>query len=136
MNFPSRLPAAALLLSAISAFAQPLPRLAASTGDVTVSGISSGGYMAVQFQVAYSGSVRGAGVLAGGPYHCAEGSLRRALGNCMAPSGKDLPPTADETLKTVRQLAAGRPYRPAREPRAMTASGCCPAATTRPSCRP
>jgi poly(3-hydroxybutyrate) depolymerase len=109
MNFPSRLPAVALLLSAVSAFAQPLPRLSASTGDVTVSGISSGGYMAVQFQVAYSGRVRGAGVLAGGPYHCAEGSLRRALGNCMAPSGKDLPPTPHETLKTIRQLAeAGR----------------------------
>ena len=62
MNLPARLPAAALLLSAVSAFAQPLPRLAASTGDVTVSGISSGGYMAVQFQVAYSSIVRGAGV--------------------------------------------------------------------------
>jgi poly(3-hydroxybutyrate) depolymerase len=109
MNLPARLPAAALLLSAISAFAQPLPRLAASTGDVTVSGISSGGYMAVQFQVAYSASVRGAGVLAGGPYYCAEGSLRRALGNCMAPAGKDMPPSAGATLETIRQLAeAGR----------------------------
>ncbi|MEF8718937.1 MAG: hypothetical protein V5B44_14915 [Candidatus Accumulibacter necessarius] len=30
--------------------------------------------MAVQFQVAHSKLVRGAGVLAGGPYYCAEGS--------------------------------------------------------------
>jgi poly(3-hydroxybutyrate) depolymerase len=106
MSIHSRLPAGALLLFAITAVAQPLPRVTADTSSVTVSGISSGGYMAVQFQIAYSSIVRGAGIVAGGPYYCAEGSLRRALGNCMAPAGKDLPPTADETLKTVRQLAA------------------------------
>ena len=109
MKIPSRLQEACalslLLLSAGVGAAQPLPGLAASTDDVTVSGISSGGYMAVQFQVAYSGIVRGAGVVAGGPYYCAEGSLRRALGNCMTPSGNNLPPTAGETLNTVRQLA-------------------------------
>jgi hypothetical protein len=42
--------------------------------------------MAVQFQVAHSQLVRGAGVLAGGPYYCAEGSIRRALTACMSPS--------------------------------------------------
>ena len=113
MNVSSRLQQTALLLlllvPAAASAAQPLPGLAASTGDVTVSGISSGGYMAVQFQIAYSSIVRGAGIVAGGPYYCSEGSVRRALGNCMAPSGKDLPPTPDETLKTVGQLArAGR----------------------------
>lgn len=109
MSFHSCLSLVALLLCALTASAQPLPRLAASTRDVTVSGISSGAYMAVQFQIAYSGIVRGAGVLAGGPYYCAAGSVRRALGNCMLPSGKNPPPTVDETLKTVRQLAeAGR----------------------------
>lgn len=109
MSFHSCLSLGALLLCAVNASAQPLPRLAASARDVTVSGISSGAYMAVQFQIAYSGIVRGAGVLAGGPYYCAAGSLRRALSNCMLPSGKDLPPTVDETLKTIRRLAeAGR----------------------------
>ena len=39
---------------------------------VTVSGISSGGFFAHQFHVAYSGLVTGAGVIAGGPYACAE----------------------------------------------------------------
>jgi poly(3-hydroxybutyrate) depolymerase len=98
-----------LLLSAGAGAAQPLPGLGASSDDVTVSGVSSGAYMAVQFQVAYSGIVRGAGVVAGGPYYCAQGSLRRALGNCMAPSADHPPPTAGETLNTVRQLAeAGR----------------------------
>ena len=45
----------------------PLPDFAREyPDDVTVSGVSSGGYMPVQFQVAYSGIVRGAGVVAGG----------------------------------------------------------------------
>lgn len=85
--------------------APPLPGLAASTSDVTVSGISSGAYMAVQFEVAYSTIVRGAGVLAGGPYFCAKGSTNRALGNCMEPIGAEAPPQPEETLKTIRQLA-------------------------------
>jgi hypothetical protein len=58
---------------------QPLPALGAELSELTVSGISSGAYMAVQFQVAHSKLVRGAGVIAGGPYNCAEGSIRRAL---------------------------------------------------------
>ena len=102
-----------LLLPAVVGAAQPLPGLAASTGDVTVSGISSGGYMAVQFQVAHSAIVRGAGIVAGGPYYCAQGSLRRALGNCMRPSGDALPPTAGETLRTVSRLAAAGRIDPA-----------------------
>ena len=140
MNIPSRLRLACalslLLVSAGAGAAQPLPGLAASTDDVTVSGISSGGYMAVQFQVAYSGIVRGAGVVAGGPYYCAEGSVRRALGNCMAPSGNALPPTADETMKTVSPTGRSGPHRPSSGTCATTASGCWPAATTRLSCRP
>jgi len=119
MNNPAHLQEACalslllLLLPAGVGAAQPLPGLAASTDDVTVSGISSGAYMAVQFQVAYSGIVRGAGVVAGGPYYCAQGSLRRALGNCMTPSGNNLPPTADETLNNVRQLAGSGRIDPA-----------------------
>jgi poly(3-hydroxybutyrate) depolymerase len=39
---------------------------------VTVSGISSGAFFAHQFHVAYSGLVKGAGLVAGGPYACAD----------------------------------------------------------------
>ena len=49
---------------------------------VTVAGISSGGYMAVQLQVAFSTSIFGSAVFAGGPYYCAQGSLNSALGYC------------------------------------------------------
>ncbi len=55
---------------------------------VTVSGVSSGGYMAVQTHVALSDRVTGVGVVAGGPYHCAAGNVGNALGRCM--SGDDL----------------------------------------------
>lgn len=36
--------------------------------QISVSGISSGGYMAQQFHVAFSKAVMGAGIIAGGPY--------------------------------------------------------------------
>ncbi len=39
---------------------------------VTVSGLSSGGFFAHQFHVAFSSLVEGAGILAGGPYGCVE----------------------------------------------------------------
>jgi poly(3-hydroxybutyrate) depolymerase len=57
----------------------------ADAGGTTVSGVSSGAYMAVQFHVAHSGAVRGAAALAGGPYTCARGSVWTALTNCMDP---------------------------------------------------
>ena len=41
---------------------------------ISVSGVSSGGYMAQQFHVAHSRHVNGAGIIAGGPYRCAAGS--------------------------------------------------------------
>jgi poly(3-hydroxybutyrate) depolymerase len=49
-----------------------LPRLGAKLSQTSVSGISSGAYMAGQFQLAHSQNVVGAGIIAGGPYGCAE----------------------------------------------------------------
>ena len=43
---------------------------------VSVSGISSGGFMAHQFHVAHSGNLMGVGIIAGGPYHCAQGDVK------------------------------------------------------------
>ncbi|XP_062507721.1 uncharacterized protein LOC134184120 [Corticium candelabrum] len=50
---------------------------------VSVSGISSGAYFAVQFHVAFSYDIMGVGVVAGGPYYCAQDSETVALGPCM-----------------------------------------------------
>ncbi len=50
----------------------PLPPLSADPKATSVSGISSGAYMAGQYQIAHSASVVGAAIIAGGPYGCAE----------------------------------------------------------------
>jgi endonuclease/exonuclease/phosphatase family metal-dependent hydrolase len=63
----------AMSLRATTADRPPLTTIPTlDPGQVTVSGISSGGFFAHQFHVAYSGLVNGAGVMAGGPYACAE----------------------------------------------------------------
>jgi hypothetical protein len=114
MNCPLRVASVLSLLfsASVALAAPPLPALSAASSDLTVSGISSGGYMAVQFQVAYSALVRGAGVLAGGPYYCAEGKVGRALNNCMAPTKTDGPPPVAETLKRIEQLAEAKQIDP------------------------
>jgi poly(3-hydroxybutyrate) depolymerase len=97
------------LLNAEVLAAPVLPALAARPGEVTVSGVSSGAFMAVQFQVTHSRLVRGAGILAGGPYYCAEGTVSRALTNCMSPSNRALPPSIAEQIQLLDALAkAGR----------------------------
>jgi poly(3-hydroxybutyrate) depolymerase len=78
--------------------AEPLPALHAARDGITASGVSSGGYMAVQLHVAYSSRIAGIGVIAGGPYYCAQGSLFTALYNCMQP-GTWTPVTAPALLK-------------------------------------
>jgi poly(3-hydroxybutyrate) depolymerase len=55
--------------------------------NTTVSGLSAGGYMAAQMAVTFSASIVGAGIMAGGPYYCAQGSLSTALTNCLSYNG-------------------------------------------------
>lgn len=47
-----------------------LPALGVDANHVTVSGLSSGGFMAAQFSVIHSATVSGVGIVAGGPYGC------------------------------------------------------------------
>ena len=99
------LTALAAILAACRALASdPLPALGADPA-ITASGISSGGFMAVQLHVAHSRSVKGVGVLAGGPYYCAQGSLWTALNNCTTPTGWAPLPSV-ELLKTDAELLA------------------------------
>lgn len=63
--------------------ADALPVLRADPAQTSVSGLSSGAFMAVQFQVAYSASVVGSGVVAGGPYYCAGTFGYTAAAICM-----------------------------------------------------
>ncbi|TFH85300.1 poly(3-hydroxybutyrate) depolymerase [Billgrantia azerbaijanica] len=97
MRTTTLLTAAALLAAATGAWGQEppaeLPRLALEDDDISVIGISSGGYMATQLAVAWPEHFTGLGVLAAGPWSCAEGSLGQALGQCM--STRHGPPDLD-----------------------------------------
>jgi poly(3-hydroxybutyrate) depolymerase len=53
-----------------------------SISGVYVAGVSSGGYMATQLQVAYSSRIRGAAIFAAGPYYCAQNNAAQALYGC------------------------------------------------------
>ena len=51
----------------------------APIGDSSISGISSGAFMAVQFGTAWSSVIKGVGVVAGGRYWCAKSRRYRLV---------------------------------------------------------
>ncbi|MCS4309107.1 poly(3-hydroxybutyrate) depolymerase [Rheinheimera pacifica] len=71
----------------LSAFAIPLsaqqtlPKLQLAE-HITLSGLSSGAYMAGQYHLAFAEQVSGVAMLAGGPVYCAQNSLGLALEHC------------------------------------------------------
>src|SRR5256885_9945000 len=73
--------AMALLLVAAAWFgdgawaADPLGRFPVDPAEVSVSGISSGAFMANQLHIAHSAGIIGAGMIAGGLYGCAVDSV-------------------------------------------------------------
>jgi hypothetical protein len=74
--------------TALHADEPPLVAYNADIAQSSISGISSGAYMAVQFGMAWSSIVIGVGAVAGGPFGCSDGSASAALSTCMggAPS--------------------------------------------------
>lgn len=75
--------------------------------EMTVSGLSSGGYFAQQFHIAYSSMVSGAAILAGGPYWCAKGQVVDALNRCMDTKG-GAPLVSDSLAEATRREREGR----------------------------
>lgn len=71
------------LLQTVATAAAPLPSLNVTLNKTSASGISSGGYMALQFAIAHSDIVVGVGVFGGGPYRCGADGISTALGPCM-----------------------------------------------------
>ena len=96
---------ALLVLACAGAEAATLGRYNIDPAKVTVSGISSGGAMAVQMHVAYSATFRGAAIFAGAAYYCAEGDLGNALTRCMNAASADQVPV-DRLAAATRQWAA------------------------------
>ena len=121
MNFTSitaRLRTGILLLAALLTFTAanadaPMPRLAAYGADIqhtSVSGLSSGAFMASQLYVAFSHIMVGAGIVAGGPYLCAKSwSLNTLMFNatttCMHPLVEGVGPNTPLLVKLATDLA-------------------------------
>ena len=93
---------------AVHADDTPLPKLKLDAARTTVSGLSSGAYMAEQMHVAFSDHVAGAAFIAGGPYHCAQGTLQTALANCMNPAAGKGPDVAALAAFAKDAAKAGR----------------------------
>ena len=79
---------AALVISLLATSAHgavvALPKYNVSVNEVSVSGFSSGAHMAAQMHFAYSKTVKkGAGIIAGGPVYCSQGSVAISVGPCM-----------------------------------------------------
>lgn len=97
--------------------ADDLPPLRADLRQCTVSGLSSGAFMSVQLQMAHSSMFVGAGIVAGGPYRCAESFrdaapiaadafVQNALFVCMNPLTPETAPDVQQLLSLARQAAA------------------------------
>lgn len=95
------------------AAAAPAALPAMQAQQVSISGLSSGAYMAVQYQVAFSASVVGAGIIAGGTYYCARGSMMTAIGGCKGADVAELAALTRQRAESgqvdpVQKLAAHR----------------------------
>lgn len=94
-----------------------LPSFKVEQNQHSISGLSSGAFMAVQLHLAHSSHFVGAGVIAGGPYRCVE-SLRdtllvaedsyelNALTICMSPLTKATGPNAGALAELAKHTAA------------------------------
>lgn len=100
------------LSAAATAQAHETPPFRVDPERVTVSGLSAGGQMAHQLHIAYAELFSGAGIIAGGPFGCAAGSLVTALGRCIDADAGSLP--VGEFAAEIRAAAAaGRVADPA-----------------------
>jgi hypothetical protein len=88
-----------------SAAQNVLPALNIPESDITVSGISSGGYMAQQLHIAFSDRFSAVAIVAGGPFYCAENNLTIALTRCIKPNEVNKP-NIPRLLTITEQFAA------------------------------
>jgi len=80
-----------VFLSIYCVTATSLAAGSAKAGNVSVSGISAGGFFSVQMHIGFSSTIIGAGIVAGGPYWCSQDNLDLALALCENPNLINLP---------------------------------------------
>lgn len=104
-----------VVLSHPTALADEIPKLSSYQADLsqtTVSGLSSGAFMASQLHVAYSDKLVGAGIIAGGPFYCAssygatpDDFLEEVVTTCMTPITAFVAPDGKELFQSSQKLA-------------------------------
>ena len=94
----------ASFLSFLARAEAPLEQLNLHTEQVTISGLSSGAYMAGQYHLAHAEHVSGVAMLAGGPYYCAQGNLSQAIAACL--HKQDAPIHLDTINRTIDDYQA------------------------------
>jgi poly(3-hydroxybutyrate) depolymerase len=77
--------ACAAMVAAPALATEPLSGFNADIGESSISGISSGAFMAVQFGTAWSSVIKGVGVIAGGQYWCAQADADDFINNFTLP---------------------------------------------------
>jgi hypothetical protein len=104
----------AVLPAAAQTAARPpvakLHRYNVDPNSITVSGVSSGGYMANQVHVAFSKHVIGAGIVAAGPFRCSETDLLElplidAMTHCSAIAGFLGEPNVERAIRKTDKAA-------------------------------
>lgn len=81
---------------------------------ITISGFSSGGFFAVQFEFIYSSIIRGAAIAAGGPYRCSNGTVKGVFACMSEPNRTNVTwlnetvynASRDKLIDDVRHLAS------------------------------
>lgn len=101
--------------------AERLPALNALVDGWSVSGLSSGAYMASQLAVAHSANVRGVGIFAGGPYYCVGIDPSRAEGECS--KGTPDPATSRRDAERLASLRLIDPVENLKKTRAWLVAG-------------
>ena len=85
----------------------------ANPKDVTISGVSSGASMAIQYAVAHSSTVAGVGSVASPGWGCADGRISVAINDCMCGRQSPIPNVgAARTLAgtgAIDRLVSGKP---------------------------
>jgi poly(3-hydroxybutyrate) depolymerase len=99
-----------------------LPALKVNVHETSVSGLSSGAYMAVQFHVAFSSTIKGAGIIAGGPYFCARDSQDTATRACACVGPPCQPAQAAQEVPGLIQTTDQNASRGAIDPTSHLAS--------------
>ncbi|HEX7635603.1 MAG TPA: poly(3-hydroxybutyrate) depolymerase, partial [Noviherbaspirillum sp.] len=104
------------MVSSVSRKVVQLGSYKVQKGQSSISGLSSGAFMTVQLHLAHSASFVGAGVIAGGPFRCAESYragaavaedayVETSLYICMNPLVPQTTPNAQRLAEVAHETA-------------------------------